>query len=57
MPASAKLKSMVGLQSAKSTSGVWNALINFALLDQVFSIPFFFVYQGLLGIFYQCHDG
>jgi hypothetical protein len=38
---SAKLRSMVGLQSAKSTSGVWKALINFAHFDHVFAIPFF----------------
>ena len=54
---SAKLRSMVGLQSAKSTSGVWKALINFAHFDHVFAIPIVLFYQGLLGILYQCHDG
>ena len=39
---SAKLRSMVGLQSAKSTLGVWKALINFAHFDHVFAIPIVF---------------
>ena len=39
---SAKLRSMVGLQSAKSTLGVWKALINFAHFDHVFAIPICF---------------
>ena len=54
---SAKLRAMVGLQSAKSTSGVWKALIKIAHVDHVFAIPIVFFYQGLLGILYQCHDG
>ena len=40
----AKLRAMVGLQSAKFTLAVWKAVIDL-------------FYQGLLGIFYQCHDG
>ena len=39
---SAKLRAMVGLQSAESASGVWKALIKFAQFDHVFAIPFFF---------------
>ena len=49
---SAKLRAMVGLQSAKSTSGVWKALIKFAHIDHVFAIPIVCCYQGLLGILY-----
>ena len=40
---SAKLRAMVGLQSAESASGVWKALIKFAQFDHVFAIPFFFL--------------
>ena len=39
---SAKLRAMVGLQSAESASGVWKALIKFAQFDHVFAIPIFF---------------
>jgi hypothetical protein len=40
---SAKLRAMVGIQSAKSTSGVWKALIKLAHFDHLFAIPIVFV--------------
>ena len=52
MSVSVKLRSMVGLQSAKSTSGVWNALINFAHFDQVFAIPIFLLFTKVCLVYF-----
>ena len=49
---SAKLRAMVGLQSAESASGVWKALIKFAQFDHVFAIPIF-----LPKFAWYSHDG